>query len=439
MIANRHPIKREITKISWRIMVGLIFAYLLAANESWLFAVVLGLFFGLLAYTIHNLMQLSRIFRWVRKPAERDMPESTGMWGYVLDRLYSRHQASDQAYQQLLTMLDKARQSTDAWNDAIILLNGSGEIEWMNRTVKRLLGLRSLKDRGELLTNLVRDPRLAEYLQRKLFDVALEIPAPGNPAKIIQFRVTMFGDNESLILVRDVTRIHNLEQMRRDFVANVSHELKTPLTVLMGFLETMSGCESDIPSQWQRPVALMSDQADRMKALVDDLLLLSRLEDDLPSQPDQRVDLGSVLASLCDEARCLSGEHHIELHRPEPVVILGREKELRSAFSNLIINAVKYTNPQSALIKVSVELLNNEVVVSVQDNGAGIESSLIPRLTERFYRVDASRNRSTGGTGLGLAIVKHVMIRHQGRLLIESTLGEGSVFRCHFPDSRRVS
>ena len=267
----------------------------------------------------------------------------------------------------------------------------------------------------------------------------MDLPSPRFQSKRLQYQITEFGRRERLLVVRDVSQLHQLENMRRDFVANVSHELRTPLTVIRGYLETLADSDG-MPKPWVKPFNQMLNQSERMGQLVEDLVSLSQLETQNNQQPQQAVALLELLQSIRLDALELSGDkqQQINIHGASEISIAGCEKSLRSAFSNLIFNAVKYT-PSSSCIDIT--LLNNEtgIHISVQDNGPGFDPKHIPRLTERFYRVDEHRNSSAGGTGLGLAIVKHALLQHDAELKIESTPGQGSCFSCHFPRARAAT
>ncbi len=283
----------------------------------------------------------------------------------------------------------------------------------------------------------MRHPRFKEYFAQENYREPLELPSPVDDHIRLQFQLTLYGNGEHLMLVRDVTRVHQLEQMRKDFVANVSHELRTPLTVLTGYLETLLDNVDEVQPRWRRALQQMQQQGTRMQNLLTDLLLLARLEaTDYPAD-SQPVAVALLLLCIRSDAIALSAErgHRISC-RPTPALLLkGSEAELRSAFSNLVFNAVKYS-PEGGDIRIRCWRDAEGAHLAVQDSGLGIEAKHIPRLTERFYRVDASRAANTGGTGLGLAIVKHVLLRHRARLEISSTPGKGSSFVCHFPPAQ---
>jgi len=265
----------------------------------------------------------------------------------------------------------------------------------------------------------------------------LRIQSPIKKNLILEFQITLFGEGERLMLVRDVSQMHRLESMRKDFVGNVSHELRTPITVINGYLETLLDHKDSVAPRWIKPIEQMHQQSQRMESIVRDLLTLSRLETkSLPKEQD-RIDSSALMREIKGEAQQVfaNKEHSFELHDTPGVYIRGSLSELYSAISNLLFNAAKYTPNKGKLIFTS-RLVEDGFEIEVQDNGVGIAEQHIPRLTERFYRVDESRSTDTGGTGLGLAIVKHVLARHGANLVIKSELGTGSQFICHFPKER---
>jgi len=330
-------------------------------------------------------------------------------------------------------VIDRVQESTAALRDAVIMLDSHGNLEWWNKASETLLGLKTPQDSGQSITNLVRDPRFKDYFERGNFLEPLDLPSPVNPRRQLQLNITRYGNQEHLMLVRDVTRLHQLEQMRKDFVANVSHELRTPLTVIAGYLETLQDNVDDINPRWRRALQQMQQQGARMQGLLNDLLLLAKLEaTDYPSD-NHPVAVDLLLQTIRNDALALSAErnHRISLEADASLRLKGSESELRSAFSNLVFNAVKYTQADGE-IRIRWWQDAQGAHLSVQDTGPGIEAKHLPRLTERFYRVDSSRASHTGGTGLGLAIVKHVLLRHRGGLEITSVVGKGSLFTCHF-------
>ena len=389
---------------------------------------------GLGLYLAWTLKQLMRLHDWLRhhKPDEPP-PDGYGLWGEVFDSIYHLQRRDQRVRGRLQAVIDRVQESTAALKDAVIMLDSDGDLEWWNRAAETLLGLKTPQDSGQPVTNLVRHPRFKEYFEQANYAEPLEIPSPFNDRLRIQMLITRYGNNEHLMLVRDVTRIHQLEQMRKDFVANVSHELRTPLTVICGYLETLLDNVEEVNPRWVRALQQMQQQGGRMQTLLNDLLLLAKLEaTDYPSD-NQPVAVASLLLSITHDAEALSGSKNqqITLDMESDAGLKGSEAELRSAFSNLIFNAVKYT-PAEGKIRIRWWSDGRGAHLSVQDSGIGIDSKHIPRLTERFYRVDSSRASNTGGTGLGLAIVKHVLLRHRAALEINSVPGKGSVFICNF-------
>ena len=399
-----------------------------------------ALVLGLAGYLGWHLRQLLRLHNWLRtRQADEAPPEGVGLWGEIFDNIYHLQRRDQKIRGRLQAVIDRVQESTAALKDAVIMLDRDGNLEWWNIAAEKLLGLKTPQDSGQQITNLVRDPRFIDYFEHHNYNEPLELPSPVNGHLRLQFHITRYGNREHLMLVRDVTRLHQLEQMRKDFVANVSHELRTPLTVISGYLETLLDNLDNVNPRWLRALQQMQQQGGRMQNLLNDLLLLAKLEaTDYPSD-NQPVAIDLLLLSIQNDAQALSGEHghRINLEADAHLRLKGSENELRSAFSNLIFNAVKYT-PDAGEIRVRWWGDEHGAYLSVQDNGLGIEAKHLPRLTERFYRVDASRASNTGGTGLGLAIVKHVLLRHRARLEIVSHVGKGSTFTCHFPDLQVV-
>ena len=357
--------------------------------------------------------------------------------GYLFDKIY-HHQKRQQASQQRLKdVIDKVQRSSGALRDAVVMIDQSGGLEWWNKASESLLGFRSPSDKGQVITNLLRDPRFISYYERQAYQEPLSLTSPVDDNITLEYQITIFGRNERLMLVRDITRLHRLEQMRKDFVANVSHELRTPLTVINGYLETFADYSDQLPPRWSRATQQMQQQSRRMQNIINDLLLLSRLETTDIEGQQQTIDIEKMMTSIRQDALLLSSEknHLIKIENNCTAAILGSENELRSAFSNLVFNAVKYT-PSESTILMRWQETPIGATLTVEDNGEGIDARHLPRLTERFYRVDKGRSADTGGTGLGLAIVKHVLLRHNAKLEIKSIKGEGSQFHCHFPLAR---
>ncbi|NLD15138.1 MAG: phosphate regulon sensor histidine kinase PhoR [Gammaproteobacteria bacterium] len=407
----------------------------LASLAAWLLRSLWPLLVVLAGYTAFNLLQLVRLNRWLLQyPADWEPPESSGAWGDLFNNLYRLLRKENLARDELGQLIRRTENSMSALRDGVVVLDRRQQLETWNQAAAQALGLRMASDRGQALTNLVRHPALGEYLQGGDFSQPLCLPAPTGKERMLEYSITRFGAGEYLILIRDVTRLHRLEQMRKDFVANVSHELKTPLTVFKGYLETLGDSIPAEQTAVHRALQHMGAQSERMELLIRDLLLLSRLENTETRNDPQPVAVAGLIQRLADGLELLTQDkqQRIQLDIPPGLRLLGDEGELSSAFGNLLANAVHYSG-QNALIQVLWQVQpDGEGRLVFADSGPGIAAHHLPRLTERFYRPDASRVTATGGTGLGLAIVKHVLLRHNARLDISSTPGKGSHFICCF-------
>ena len=366
--------------------------------------------------------------RWLTSYETQEAPTTSGIWQDLI-KLSLRPTKRSQRYRhKLQALFDRLQDSTSALQEGIVMVDRYGNLEWWNRSAGKMLGLRDPVDINQPITNLIRAPEFTAYFSKGDFDTPLELNPPVAKDMCLSLNITPFGRNERLIVAHDVSRLRQLEQMRKDFVGNVSHELRTPLTVIQGYLETF---EDIIPERAGRMLTQMQEQASRMDSLVRDLLALSRLENGA-HDPRTGVDIITLLEQITEEAIAVSaGQHSIRLTIDTDECLNGYEHELRSAFTNLIINAVKYT-PDGGDISIRWYREGDNLCLSVQDSGIGIEEHHLPRLTERFYRADPSRSKNTGGTGLGLAIVKHVLLRHDGNLQVTSEYGKGSCFTACF-------
>lgn len=391
-----------------------------------------GLVVGLLIWATIQIRHMEKLQRWLHDPSEPSPPESTGHWGDIFDDLARLQKRHKRRTKELKDIIVRFQQSSSALTDAVVIIDNQNNLEWWNRSADHLLGLKSVSDRGKPVMNLLRDPRFIRYYRKGNYEEPLQLSSPINNELILQYHITEFGISDRLLVARDITRLVRLEQTRQDFVANASHELRTPLTVIRGYLETF--LDQDLPKPMNRALTQMQIQATRMESLVADLLLLSRLEASQHIPDENPIHIHQVLEAIRVDALALSGDKHhtISLETEPSHDLLGQAQELHSAFSNLVFNAVRYT-PENGHIAIRWWVDQEGGHVSVSDDGLGIDSIHIPRLTERFYRVDEGRSSSTGGTGLGLAIVKHALQRHGARLTIESKIGSGSTFICHFP------
>jgi two-component system phosphate regulon sensor histidine kinase PhoR len=409
-------------------------------GAGWLLGARVGLWLGVVGLAILYLGQLFYLMalgNWLVRPSLLTIPNGIGAWGEVFARLYRQQRASEIAQQRLIDNEERFRRTISALPDGIILIDASLQIEWCNPVGERHLGVSLKRDLGLRLTNLVRDPAFVAYLGAGRFEQPLLFTPLSLPAATLSLTVVEFEPARSIVVTRDITQSERVDAMRRDFVANVSHELRTPLTVIKGFLESIIDNGSGLDATRIHHLSLMHEQADRMHRLIEDLLTLSRLESKQGPEVEEEVDAAQLVSEVADEARTLSaGRHRISVD-VQKVKLRGGRDEVRSAYGNLVSNAVRYT-PVGGNIWLRCLEQDGGVALQVQDTGIGVAAEHIPRLTERFYRVDKSRSRETGGTGLGLAIVKHVLIRHQARLDIQSEVGRGSLFSAWFPPSRRV-
>jgi len=414
------------------IIVAVVLGLVFGANWGLWFAV---LCFGVLL-AVH-LLYLSALGTWLERPDLPTMPEGLGSWSEVFTRLYKAHRASAINERRLLDNEERFRRTISALPEGIVMIDASLQIEWCNPVAERHLNISLKADAGLRLTNLVRDPAFVAFMTSGKPDAPLTFKPLNNPNLALCVQLIEFEPTRSIVLTRDVTQSERVDEMRRDFVANVSHELRTPLTVVNGFLETMLDNNAAPPQARRDHLQLMQEQASRMHRLVEDLLMLSQLEAQDNADHDERIDAAQLVAELADEARALSGGRHTISAEFDPHHLRGSREELRSAFGNLVSNAIRYT-PAGGRIVLRWRVDGDAARFEVEDSGIGVAPEHIPRLTERFYRVDKSRSRETGGTGLGLAIVKHVLMRHQGHLDVESQLGRGSTFAAHLPAARVV-
>ena len=405
----------------------------LFAGPAWAWAFATA---GLAIVLVYHLRHLARLARWAQDPRADQVPEGRGPWEEMLSALYRHERSAEARRDELADALARFRRAAQAMPDGVVILDDKNSIEWCNNNAAALLDLDPREDVGRPIANLVREPAFIDYLATHDEEGARPARVPMERGVVLSIQLIRYGDAQTLLLARDVTQSERVEAMRRDFVANVSHELRTPLTVLVGFLETVR--ELKLDAQRVRDYSgMMREQASRMHRIIEDLLALSMLESAPPPAAD-RVRIAPLLARLRADAEALSnGRHGITVESTPSVDLLGSESELASAFGNLISNAIRYTPPGGKVRLVWRDGADG-ASFAVEDTGVGIAPEHIPRLTERFYRVDRSRSRETGGTGLGLAIVKHAVARHQAVLDIASEPGVGSRFTVRFPAQRTV-
>jgi len=414
----------------WRIIGLFVMALLVGITFK---QVAWTLFIFTASYLAWHLRNLYNLDQWLQGK-RKGIPEVIdGAWANVYYHLYRMQQRNRRRKKRLATMVSRFRESTNALPDAAVVLDPMGNIENWNKTAGKLLRLKNPQDLHQPITNLIRHPDFIRYLSDENFTKAFRMPSPHDENVILSLQIVPYGNNQRLLMVRDITHLYRLEQMRQDFIANVSHELRTPLTVIAGYLETMLDDNDEWVVENKGSFESMLQQSKRMQSIVSDLLLLSRLETEQKTHERKEIDVAAILEMIRSDAMALSkGKHKIELEYDRTVNLQANREEIISAFSNLVYNAVKYT-PEGGEIFIRWFMGEKGAHFEVKDNGHGIAPQHLPRLTERFYRVDAGRSRASGGTGLGLAIVKHVLNRHGTNLKIESQLNKGSTFSCIFP------
>lgn len=391
------------------------------------------------AFVLFFMLQLRSLYlvnEWISNRPYDVPPNLNGIWGALLFNVYRAQRQERIVQAEMVGLIDRAQSSLVALAEAVVLIDDQHQIEWWNPAAEKLLGISPL-DRGRNLLSILRQPSFIEYFNHSdQSPDGIRLQAQMDEDRYVQVKLTRFGGESRLLVAYDTTRVHNLEQMRKDFVDNISHELRTPLTVLSGYIETFTD-QDDITPRWKRAFTQMQSQTKRMNALVNDLLLLSNLENNKKVAKNQIIDMANLMNQIFDDARAynLDYGHTLNLDIDSHCDLIGSDIEIASAFSNLITNAIKYT-PAGGIITIGWHEDGDHAYFTVQDNGIGINPKHLPRLTERFYRVDSARSRQTGGTGLGLAIVKHVLMQHGAHLEISSKENEGSTFTAVFPKER---
>ena len=396
--------------------------------------------FGMSVRLINHLRNLSAFERWLSDPEMQGVPDGSCLWQEAFSQLNKLTKQRRKEREQHAAALQQMEQATSALPEGVVILDEADRIEWCNPLAEHHFGLDGERDIGQQITYLARQPEFVQYLARNIFTEPLVLRGSRHDDLVLSIKLIAYGGSKRLLISRDITHLERIETMRRDFVANVSHELRTPLTVVNGFVETLQDMPSLENDMARRALHLMGEQTTRMESLVDDLLTLSRLENEQNTLHEEPVDVPKLMSVLLEEGQSLSnGQHQFKLEIESNTRLSGSANELHSAFGNLVTNAIRYTPPGGDVVMRWSELPDGNMVFSVKDSGIGIAPQYISRLTERFYRVDRSRSRETGGTGLGLAIVKHIVIRHQAQLNIASEEGQGSTFSIFFPAKRRWS
>lgn len=420
-----------------KFLIGLALLLGAGATIGWLYGHAgFGLMAAAAVALVWQVRQLLSFDRAMRTGDFDNFRLGEGIWEQIFSRLHYEHEKAaryKKSYRQLLREIQK---STNAMPDGAVILTADNEIVSCNRAAKQLAGLKRKKDRGQRIDNILRDPGLLRVLQDDDPVTDIEMASPVNDGGWLDCRVVPYGADQRLLLLRDVTETRRLRKMRRDFVANASHELRSPLTVISGYLDSLADDES-IPETWARPVEQMQTQTQRMQQILGEMLELSRLESAGKAKVNELVDVAELLEATRQAFAGHADVALIEIAVESQATLTGSSAEIETLIVNLVSNAVRCT-PKDGKISLTWRDGDDGADLIVADTGEGISADDIPRLTERFFRVDRGRARQDGGTGLGLAIVKHVLARHDAELIITSELGKGSEFRCHFPSNRVV-
>lgn len=418
-----------------KFLFGIVLLLGTGALVGWLYdRWMLGLLVAALLVLAWLVRQLLSFERALRTGDFDNFRVGEGIWEQIFSRFqFERSRAARRktAYRQLLK---EVRKSTNAMPDAAVILDANNDIVSCNKAAKDMVGLKRRKDRGQRIDNILRDPALAKLVNSNDFDRSVEIASPTSEGVWLNCRVVPYGAEQKLLLLRDVTERIRLGKMRRDFVANASHELRSPLTVINGYLDALAD-DSDVPDQWDRPIAQMRSQGLRMNQILNEMLELSRLESSGAAKLDESVDIGAMLQTVADDFHHTSDAAAINVVVESNAALLGNREEVESVVINLLANAVRHT-PADGSVTLTWRSSDSGAELVVSDTGEGIDEQHIPRLTERFFRVDRGRSRGEGGIGLGLAIVKHVLMRHDAELNVSSEAGVGSEFHCVFPKNR---
>lgn len=396
------------------------------------------LFVTSLIIIVWHYLQLSALIHWLWKNKGLVPPQGKGVWAHVYDGLYRRVRKYRIKLKRQNEAFRRFREGAEALPDAAIVLGKEMDIQWGNKKALILIGVRWPGDAGQRIDNLVRSPEFSKYLARADFDSPCNVISPINAEMTLELRIMPYGNGQYMMLARDVSEYFQLQKMRRDFVANVSHELKTPLTVMRGYLEMFQMSDAELSAYMRKAFSTMGDQVSRMDKLVEQLLQLSKVEQGDEETFFTPIDLSKLARTVFEDAKWLNKEkqHQLSANIEDNLLVDGVESELKSAFSNLVSNAIAYTQ-EAGEINISLRAEGEKIIFTVTDNGPGIKPEHLDRLTERFYRVDESRSRDTGGSGLGLAIVKHILNRHQGQLSIASKWQHGSAFSIEFDLSKK--
>jgi len=426
--------------IKFRSLIFLALILLVSYLTSKIFSLTIAIVFLVLSLTIYlisHLFWINELSKWLDKPKTTEIPDGNGIWQEIFSKIYKNYRVETKSKKDLTTAMEQFVQAADALLDGVVSLNESNEIIWCNKRAQLMFGINPIKDINKPILHIFRNTEFKKYLKEENFDLPLQINTE-NSINHVEIKIIPFGKFQKLLTARDISAILKNEIVRKEFVSNFTHELKTPLTVITGFIETLDQPEKNLSKDTKEIFILMSEQANRMKDLINDLLLLSNIETSLNKNRSEKVSILKISENIKASINKLNKkEHRIKFNIDKKLNLYGSKSEIQSAFSNLVTNAIRYT-PEKGKIIITWHLINNLPILEVTDNGVGIPKNKINRITERFYRVDEDRSRSTGGTGLGLSIVKNIMLQHQGQLEISSELNHGSTFKLIFPEDRIV-
>lgn len=417
----------------WFLLLEIFIYFIISSIFSQKLAVTIVLA-TLIIFILIHIYWIYKLSNWVESPSLKNLPNGTGIWENIFAKLYRTYRQQKKSQTQLTTTLDQFIQAAEAINDGIIGVNEDNEILWSNKKAQKMLDINPKKDYNQPINYIFRNSDLSNYLIKENYEDSINIHNANNKLDI-EIKATFFSENHKLITCRDLTSLKKIQNLRKDFVSNFSHELKTPLTVISGFLETLED-RKKIDVQSKKIISLMSEQAHRMKKLIDDLLLLSNVESDYLQNRSEKIIMRDIFKKIKNEVSFIDQQQHkISYSLNNEINIYGSSTEIYSAFINLLTNAIRYTDKKGE-ITVSWNKINNDAIFQVADTGIGIPEKHLKRITERFYRVDEDRSRESGGTGLGLSIVKNIMHQHQGEIRVASEINSGSSFKLIFPSER---
>ena len=421
--------------IRWSTFWFFLFEILLFIIVSNIYSVKYGLILCLISLSCFLLLHIYWIYKltkWLNNPSLSNLPHGTGVWQHIFTKHYQILKVNKKSKKGLISALDQFTKAAEALMDGVVALNENNEIIWSNRKSQIMLNLNPRKDTGQPINYIFRNTDLIKYLEHESFEESIKINLDSQTDKIIEIKIIPFGEKQKVMIAKDISQSIKIESDRKEFVSNVSHELKTPLTVISGFIETLENMFAPRDTEHKNILEIMSGQANRMSKLIDDLLMLSNVESSLFQNRSEKIFIKTIMAKLKKNIFVLNIKNHkIKYRINDKLNIYGSKKELESAFLNLITNAIRYTG-ENGIISINWSLINGLPIFEVRDTGSGIKQKHINRITERFYRVDADRSRNSGGTGLGLSIVKNIINQHDGELKITSEIGKGSSFRLVF-------